>query len=106
MREPWLSDFSFSELLRHDERKKALEKRRERISSMYPGGEDMVNIIPWVVYLVAYSKALSFEEKIVLFTFIDHQKKRLVIYVQSHIMKRCRVLFLLGNYQENESVKN
>ena len=42
------------------ERKKALEKRRKRISSMYPRGEDIVNIIPWVVvYLVAYSKGLS-----------------------------------------------
>lgn len=28
---------------------------------MYPRGEDIVNIIPWVVvYLVAYSKGLSF----------------------------------------------
>lgn len=78
MGQPWLSDFSFSELLRHGERKKALEKRRKRISSMYPRGEDIVNIIPWVVvYLVTYSKGLSFEGKIALFTFYRSSEEML-----------------------------
>lgn len=45
---------------------------------MYPGDEDMVNIISWVVvYLVAYSKGLSFEEKIVLFTFYRSSEEML-----------------------------
>ena len=45
---------------------------------MFPGDEDMVNIISWVVvYLVAYSKGLSFEEKIVLFTFYRSSEEML-----------------------------
>lgn len=45
---------------------------------MYPGDEDMVNIIPWVVVqLVAYSKGLPFEEKIVLFIFYRSSEEML-----------------------------
>ena len=43
-----------------------------------PRREDIVNIIPWVVvYLVAYSKGLSFEGKIALFTFYRSSEEML-----------------------------
>lgn len=70
---------------------------------MYPRGEDMVNIIPWVVvYLGAYSKGLSFEEKIALFTFYWSSEEMLsYLCAKPYYEKMHLVLFLLENYQEN-----